>query len=531
MNAEPRELRGPTIPLPATIQAKAFLDGATLFVDEESAKSSLLASWLADSRALGHEVDVHATALDEIIKRRSDFATAKDGAPERDMHVKDQALRLIKRAASMRASDIHIMRREEFTEIQFRVHGRLGVAQRITDAEGDRLIRAIYNGLASVRDRQFTPTEAQNAQISGDALSGTGLTSVRIVRGPMAPEDRGCNFMVMRLQAEEAHLSRTARTPHEPLELPRQPSGELALLQAGFEPKQVDMLLHALSAPEGAIIVTGPTGSGKTTTMYEGLKYLARAAAYKRQGTIEDPPEYPMPWAVQLSVTNAATSQESGDAYLQRLKMLLRMDPDILLIGEMRDAEVAIAMVNAALTGHLVLTTLHVTDPFQFVDRFRTMDNERLHPRVVCDPKIIRAVLGQRLLPLLCRHCSTPLQQYDLNALERRDANAIQQLQALATHGDMERVRLRGSGCAHCGGTGIAGRRAVAEVILTDDELMADIIHHGSTVARKTFRRRADADSTMIEKAIRLALDGLVDPIDVRASVEHIAAREPDAAQ
>src|SRR5690606_23226263 len=144
-----------------------------------------------------------------------------------------------------------------------------------------------------------------------------------------------------------------------------------------------------MDAPNGIIIITGPTGSGKTTTRYECLMETARSKPYRRLVTIEDPVEYPMPWATQLFVTDARNEADTGSAYSERLRAALRMAPNILLIGELRSADVALSALEAAVTSHQVYTTMHVTDPFLFVDRLELMDPDRLNRRAICDHKIV----------------------------------------------------------------------------------------------------------------------------------------------
>lgn len=320
--------------------------------------------------------------------------------------------------------------------------------------------------------------------------------------------------MTLRLQYGAAQTG-GQRRDLKPLSLPRKPEGELRLSAMGWSDKQVAKLKALMDAPNGVVIFTGPTGSGKTTSMYEALKESARSKPQRRLVTVEDPVEYPMDWAVQLAVTGARNDAETGAAVGERIRVSLRMAPNIILLGEIRGPDVAVAALEAAVTGHQVLTTLHVTDPFLFVERLELMDRTRLERRVFCDHKIVRGVVAQRLLPRLCPSCSVALKT-NPSALSDRIVSA------LATWGDLGRVRVQGPGCNECGQDGTLGRFAVAEVIVMDAAVMRDFLEHGSETARDNYRARPDADASMLNAAIAYALAGTVDPRAVEDWVDLI---------
>jgi type II secretory ATPase GspE/PulE/Tfp pilus assembly ATPase PilB-like protein len=165
-----------------------------------------------------------------------------------------------------------------------------------------------------------------------------------------------------------------------------------------------------------------------------------------------------------------------------------------------------------------VWTTLHVTDPFLSVERLEMMDPQRLHRRVFCDHKIVRGLIAQRIVPQLCPHCSVPLSEHLEEIPDRL-------LSALKTYGDISAVRLKGPGCARCGGDGIAGRMAVAEVVVTDARLMRDFIDHGTDVARRNHRQREDTDLSLMENAVMRVLDGSVDPRHVGQYVDVVVPK------
>lgn len=507
------------LPLPATIADKVALDTATgtIFADRRFAGDPLLLTWIQRVKSSGHTFQIKHADVDEVARLRGEGMRATAVA-ELDMKVREEALELLCLAAAYGASDVHLMMRGEHTEIQIVVKGALRVLTRKTQDEGAALLRAIYQGIAKTRDQSYNELDFQNAQIPGEAFPPeTGLTSVRIVRGPCYPQAQNGAFMTLRLQYGEVKATR--RVDLKPLPLPRTPEGEFPLAKMGFTPAQIEKIRTLMDAPNGLIIVTGPTGSGKTTTLFETLKEAARTKPERRLVTVEDPVEYPMPWAVQMAITGARNDSETGAAYGDRIRVALRMAPHLILCGELRGPDVTVSALEASITGHQVWTTLHVTDPFMAVDRIELMDSTRLARKVFCDHKILRGLIAQRLLPQLCSHCSVGISDPSANLPERIRT-------ALSTWGDVSRVRLKGAGCKECGHDGTRGRFAVAEVVVTDADLMRDFITHGSEMARNNFRAKPGSDVSMLESAIKFCLSGLVDPRDVQASVDLIEPKD-----
>lgn len=511
------------VPLPLSFMDKVAVDRMTntIYVDRRFAGDPMLLTWQDRNKFAGIILVIKPVDVDEVVKLRAGgLRIAEDVDVE--MMVRGHAIDIIRQAAAYGASDIHFMMRGEHTEIQIVVKGGLRVLARKSQEEGEALTRAIYQGIAKTRDASYNSLEFQNAQIPGDALPpDAGLTSVRIVRGPCYPQAQDGAFMTMRLQYS-AVQSGSKRNDLPPLPLPRQPEGELRLASMGYTAKQVDKLRTLMDAPNGVVIFTGPTGSGKTTAMFEALKDLARTKPQRRLVTVEDPVEYPMDWGVQMAVTGARNDAETGAAFGERIRVALRMAPNIILLGELRGPDVAVAALEAAVTGHQVWTTMHVTDPFLFVERLELMDRTRLERRVFCDHKIVRGVIGQRLLPKLCPHCSVPLSDKP-NVLSERIISALE------TWGDITKVRVQrvqGDGCKQCGYDGTLGRFAVAEVVVMDAAVMRDFIDHGSEPARDNYRAKPDADPSMLESAIAYALNGTVDPRAVEDWVDLIEPKD-----
>jgi type II secretory ATPase GspE/PulE/Tfp pilus assembly ATPase PilB-like protein len=489
-----------------------------VFVDRRHAGDPQLLTWQDRNRANGNPLQIKPCDVDEVARYRANGMRAGTEEDE-DLHVRNRALEILSRSAQYRASDVHFMLRGAYTEIQVVIKGDLRVLERCSQAEGVGLIRAIYQGIATIRDDSYKPLEFQNAQISADDLPpDSGLSSARIVRGPAYPQAQDGAFMTIRLQYLPGQ-GKVLRKDLSPLELPRPPEGELALGAMGYTDRQVEKIKTLMDSPNGLIIFTGPTGSGKTTTIFEALQHAARTKPQRRQVTIEEPVEYPMEWAVQMAVTGTKNDKESGAEFIKRVQVALRMAPNTVLVGEIRGPEVAVAALEAGLTGHQVLSTMHVTDLFLFVERMEIMDRQRLDRRVFCDHKIVRGAVAQRLVPKLCPECSRPLAESP-GALSERIVLALQ------TWGSIDKVRVKGQGCEECGGDGTLGRFAVAEVVVMDAKVMADFIEHGSDVARANYRARADADPSMLETAINHVLAGELDPRSVEDSVDLIESKD-----
>ena len=248
--------------------------------------------------------------------------------------------------------------------------------------------------------------------------------------------------------------------------LPREnPFSTIAKL--GFSPEVLPTYKKWLQQPQGMIIFTGPTGSGKTSTLYTSLQAIA--TEHVNVVTVEDPVEYVLPRITQTQVNEAA-----GMTFAAGLRSILRQDPDIVMVGEVRDHETAETAVRAALTGHLVFTTLHTNDAVGAIPRIKDIGPD---PGLISDA--ILGVIAQRLVRRVCPHCAesyTPRPR-DLSLLGLDDT-------AVNTAN-----WLRGKGCPQCFHSGYLGREAVAEFIEVDDPIR-EIIYDGSITQLHRYLRQ-----------------------------------------
>lgn len=415
------------------------------------------------------------------------------------------ALALLKFGCEIVSTDMHIRRQVRYATIEFRIDGLLYQYDEITIEYADKLMRALY----MLCKQQYRPRQPQDGSIGASTLQGTGLVNVRIACTPCYPVDAGARWMVLRLQAAVARV----REPNaiKGMKPPKRPDGELGLQALGYTAQQDELLQSFVMNASGTIFFCGPMGSGKTSTMHRLSAHIARTRPGQRQAFIEQPVETGMPHAPQLDILDTLTTKAAGEAYAHRTRFVMRMDTNILGLGEIREPLVASTWLSTAETGMLMLSTMHTPDPFLAISRLRDMDPERLALPIICDTSIICGLIGQRLVRVLCDKCAVrwPVDDERFPPLMR---------DAIGTWGkgrSTSDIRMIGPGCPHCAYTGVVGRRVVAEVVDPDEVLMADFIEFGPTIARHRYHTRSSADSTMLEKAMGLVFDGRMDPFDV----------------
>ena len=223
----------------------------------------------------------------------------------------------------------------------------------------------------------------------------------------------------------------------------------LSLEMLGFRSDEIELLRRMASEPYGMFLVTGPTGSGKTTTLYAVISEVNHGD--EKIITIEDPVEYQLPGVLQIPV-----NEKKGLDFARGLRSILRHDPDKIMVGEIRDAETANIAVQSALTGHLVFTTVHANNAFDVIGRFMYM-NVDFYSFV----SALNGVLAQRLVRLICPHCAAPYHPDD----------QLLKDSGLTRKAVSDFAFTMGQGCGHCRGTGYKGRKAIAEVLVLTDEL------------------------------------------------------------
>ena len=234
------------------------------------------------------------------------------------------------------------------------------------------------------------------------------------------------------------------------------------------------------------LLVTGPTGSGKTTTLYAALTEIN--SGQDKIVTIEDPIEYQLPGILQIPV-----NEKKGLTFARGLRSILRHDPDKILVGEIRDPETAQIAVQSALTGHLVFTSVHANNVFDVLGRFLHMEVD-----TYSFVSALNGVLAQRLVRIICPECAMP---YEASATEFADAGISPEQARTMT------LR-RGRGCGHCRGTGYKGRRAIAEIMRLNDHLR-ELITSRAPITEIKAAARANGTRFLREAAIDAAAQGM----------------------
>jgi general secretion pathway protein E len=259
----------------------------------------------------------------------------------------------------------------------------------------------------------------------------------------------------------------------------------LSLDSLGFQGAAKQWLRRLSAEPYGMLLVTGPTGSGKTTTLYAAISEINHGQ--DKLITIEDPVEYQLPGVLQIPV-----NEKKGLTFARGLRSILRHDPDKIMVGEIRDAETAQIAIQAALTGHLVFTTVHANNVFDVIGRFANMGVDS-YSLVAA----LNGIVAQRLLRLVCPHCAKSV-EHPAHLLQRSGLSAQQMANASFRHGQ---------GCAHCRGTGYKGRRAIAETLPMNDILRDQLVQR-APLSQIRQSARASGFTSLRDAAVALALHG-----------------------
>ncbi|MCB1677126.1 MAG: type II secretion system ATPase GspE [Halioglobus sp.] len=407
--------------------------------------------------------DVDLGRLADEIPETGDLMDAEDDAP---------IIRLINailsQAVREKASDIHIETFEDRLSVRYRIDGVLAEILSPKRMLAPLLVsRLKVMAKLDIAEKRVPQDGRISVKIAGHAVD------IRMSTIPSAHGER----VVLRLLDKAA--------------------GQLQLQQLAMNSQVLDAYRKFLHSPHGIILVTGPTGSGKTTTLYAGLAEINQTS--RNILTIEDPVEYMLPGIGQTQVNPRVEM-----TFARGLRAILRQDPDVVMVGEIRDLETAEIAVQASLTGHLVLSTLHTNTAIGAVTRLRDMGVEQF----LLSSSLL-AVMAQRLVRLLCRECreaiaAGPAEKKILDLAANRDGVTL----------------YRARGCEHCNYSGYRGRTGIYELIEIDDALRPAIYDGASEqemlrLARGRYpgietdgRRRILAGDTSVEEVLRVTALG-----------------------
>jgi type II secretory ATPase GspE/PulE/Tfp pilus assembly ATPase PilB-like protein len=387
-----------------------------------------------------------------------------------------QARFWLREAVNSRASDVHLEPGDGRGRLRMRIDGELvKIQDRIPSADLVQVITWIKAQARMDISERRRPLDG-GVRLAYVQDGNKRLVDVRVSTIPTIHGQK----MVMRLLDPEAMRERVAK----------------GLQGTVWHPALHKRLVAALSARDGIVLVTGPTGSGKTTTLNSSLFHLLKKYGDKRNMvTIEDPVEYNVHGINQIQV-----NEQAGVSFAKALRHILRQDPDIVLVGEIRDAETAAVAIQAALTGHLILATLHTNDALGAVERLQDLGAS---PFLIAST--VRLFQAQRLVRTLCPKCgqSKPIKGEEL---ERKVAAS-----RLAPYRDRfmasdSRV-FESLGCGHCNYTGFLGRTAVMEMVVSTPELVVGIEQRKATHELVAIAR-ASGYTPMVENGVELIIRG-----------------------
>ena len=404
-------------------------------------------------------------------------------------------------------SDIHIEVRTNGAVIRMRKNGEMMIYnpnQRLSFNEANNLCSVMYNVLASTKAVSFDPRDCQQAAVNYSVM-GQEL-KLRYQSVPAYPDGYDVVLRVLPVGRSENF------TP---------------LQKLGYTDQQVDELLNISSRPVGALIIAGVTGSGKSTTLKNLLMYINAHASFRLKiYSIEDPPEYNIPKITQIPVVIGKDFDPTKMSPFEKpIKACMRGDPDIIMIGEVRDKITGDLTKKAVQSGHQVLTTVHATSALGIIERFQDFGLSR---SVLGSPDFLTGLLYQKLLPVVCSDCALDFNKVIVDEnVEIKHLELLKRMLTVIKDPKQYPIKLRSEeGCSSCKYSGIKGRSVAAEVIMIDLK-MIKYIGEGRTIELMMhWRSLSDGDpfsenmrgKTCMEHGFQKVLAGLVCPYDVESS-------------
>jgi type II secretory ATPase GspE/PulE/Tfp pilus assembly ATPase PilB-like protein len=398
---------------------------------------------------------------------------------------------IISSALRNRASDIHLEPTAEGLKVRYRIDG---IMRHITTLPAE-ISRKVIVALKVMSEMDIADSRRpQDGRISERYMGSS-------------EKEEGLDLRVSTLPCVSGNKGETGEKAV--LRLLRQQNTFQTIDDLGFPGTALSKFKHWLDQPQGMVILTGPTGSGKTSTLYTSLQAISTDAV--NIITVEDPVEYVLPGITQTHVNELA-----GMTFAAGLRAILRQDPDIVMLGEIRDHETAETAVRAALTGHLVLTTLHTNDAVGVIPRLKDIGPD---PGLISDALL--GVVAQRLLRRVCPHCA------EAHVPTDAELNLLGISEADAKLGNWQ----KGKGCPKCFGTGYLGREAVMEVLDIDDTIRQAI--YDGTIVQVRQSLNSDNFHSFRDSAIEKVLAGITTVEEVRRVLPYSALchRMPTAAK
>jgi type II secretory ATPase GspE/PulE/Tfp pilus assembly ATPase PilB-like protein len=474
--------------IPEEMRKFAYLeDEHHLLVAKDYLNNGYVASFVREMSLLGFSIEVVPVEISRIQqgqagKSQTDVDARRQARHETDL--RETVRHMLVQASTARATDIHLVVSRMFgCHMFFRVLGKKRLIRSYTYDEATALCASLYNTVMDTGDASWHPTEYQGGSVRDAAWLPSDVYGIRVQSNPL-PD--GVN-MVLRLLKKDPVRITNLDHPFEEL---------------GFTPEGAMALEDMTNAGQGIRLTLGSTGSGKSTTLKMVLEKISRAHAWKNLLTIEDPPEYPIMGASQFMVANAKNREERSAKFADAFRAAMRSDPDVIMVGEIRDAITAHLAWECALSGHETYSTLHANDAVDAMERL--VEEMGIHPRQVGNLNVMRGLISQALVPVLCPHCREPIRNHP----EILDLNLHQDV-------DLDMAFVTGAGCERCGGLGSVSQALITEVVIPDRGFVERIRAGEGESARDYLAQRWKNRGLMgVEHALRLVNSGLVDPVE-----------------
>ncbi len=416
------------------------------------------------------QVYAASSALIQMLLENAETPSLEGSDNPTTVSSQQQRLRvLVKEALDLEASDIHIEVRKDLARIRFRKHGELFLHAEWLPKLGREIASVAFNKETDHAITHFNPLIPQNASM------------------PLQIDGREIRLRLASLPAQEGFdvTMRILATADDTVE---------NLETLGYLPEQIKMIRKAIRMPHGAVILAGPTGSGKTTTLASCMQMIS---SHRKVFMIEDPVEKIVRNATQVPVN----TEHYDRSFASMTRTVLRMDPNVLVLGEMRDEDTAGVMIRAAITGHLVFSTIHANTAADIITRLVDLG---ISKTLLASPNLLVCLICQRLAPLLCQACAVPVTQSPLHQEHLPRWKSM--------FGDaFEKIKVR-SHCDECQQLGISSRTIIAEIIWVD-ETGRQFVQSGNTLGWQRYLK-SNGWQPYRERLLTLVKNGQCDPLD-----------------
>lgn len=426
--------------------------------------------------------------------------------------------KILKDALIEKVSDIHFEVRPNGAVIRMRKNGDMMEYEpdnRLSYKEANDICSVIYNVLASTKAVSFDPRDCQQAAVN------------YFIKGQGTLKEQDLKLRYQSVPAYPDGYDVILRV------LPVGNSEEFTPLQVlGYTEQQVSDLIDISSRPVGSLIIAGVTGSGKSTTMKNLLMYINANSGFRLKiYSIEDPPEYNIPKITQIPVVIGKDFDPTKMSPFEKpIKACMRGDPDIIMIGEVRDKITGDLTKKAIQSGHQVLTTVHATSGMGIIDRFQDFGLSR---SVLGSPDFLTGLIYQKLMPIVCTKCCIDFHEHvNSESATEKDIEMYQRLVNVLPSLSKYPINMRSEkGCSNCKGSGIVGRTVCAEVIKVDIEMMT-LIEQGKTLDlvlywRSLSDKKPETENmrgkTCMEHAFQKLLTGKICPFDLEESFKPLS--------